>query len=218
LSNAQLKHRLFIDALAMPTVHPIDEPNPNQATHRGWTRRHPKPTRPPCPDTSLTCFELKEFIMNTKQAITAAVITLMGSAAFAQSGDDLQHFGANQASNVSRAEVRADVLRAQGSGELATPLELQHFGASQQSTTRFARARAPGQTQASAQANAVGATRAEVRAAVQQGLADGSLMRSSEAYPFADTNMASTRTREEVRAEAIAATQAGKAARVQAGH
>lgn len=150
--------------------------------------------------------------MNTKQAITAAVITLMGSAAFAQGEIELQHFGANQASTVSRAEV----LRAQGSGELSTPLEAQHFGASQQSTTRVVRARASGQTQASAQAN--GATRAEVRAAVQQGLADGSLMRPSEAYPFASTDMASTRTREEVRAEAIAATQAAKAARVQAGH
>lgn len=59
--------------------------------------------------------------MNTKQAIAAAVIALVGSAAFAQSELELQHFGADQASIVSRAEVRADVQRARLAGELESP-------------------------------------------------------------------------------------------------
>lgn len=64
--------------------------------------------------------------MNRKQALTAAVITLLGSsAAFAQSSEiDLQHFGQNQASTVSRAAVRAEVLSAQAKGELAIPSEV----------------------------------------------------------------------------------------------
>lgn len=63
--------------------------------------------------------------MNTKQAIAAAVITLMGSAVFAQSGDDLQHFGADQVSTVSRVDVRADVQRARLAGELTGPTDVQ---------------------------------------------------------------------------------------------
>jgi len=62
--------------------------------------------------------------MNTKQAIAAAVITLVGSAAFAQSEVELQHFGANQASTVSRAEVRAEVQHARLAGELGSPTEV----------------------------------------------------------------------------------------------
>lgn len=62
--------------------------------------------------------------MNTKQVIAAAAIALVGSAAFAQSEVELQHFGAAQASSISRAEVRADVQRAQAQGELNTPSEV----------------------------------------------------------------------------------------------
>jgi hypothetical protein len=64
--------------------------------------------------------------MNTKQALAAAAIALLGSsAAFAQSSEiDLQHVGANQASTASRAAVRADVVSAQAAGTLATPSEV----------------------------------------------------------------------------------------------
>lgn len=64
--------------------------------------------------------------MNRKQALTAAAIALFGSsAAFAQSSEiDLQHFGQNQASTVSRAAVRAEVLSAQAQGELTVPSEV----------------------------------------------------------------------------------------------
>lgn len=64
--------------------------------------------------------------MNRKQVFTAAAIALFGSsAAFAQSSEiDLQHFGQNQASTVSRAAVRAEVLSAQAKGELTVPSEV----------------------------------------------------------------------------------------------
>ncbi len=73
--------------------------------------------------------------MNTKQAIIAAAITLIGSAALAQSSEvDLQHFGAQQKSTVSRAEVRTDVQAALATGELTTPNEvLASAGATQKS-------------------------------------------------------------------------------------
>lgn len=60
-----------------------------------------------------------------KQVIIAAAVALMGSAsAFAQSEIDLQHFGAQQASTVSRSEVRADVQRAQAAGSLIAKSEV----------------------------------------------------------------------------------------------
>jgi hypothetical protein len=64
--------------------------------------------------------------MNRKQALTVAAIALLGSsAAFAQSSElDLQYFGQNQTSTVSRAAVRAEVLSAQAKGDLAIPGEV----------------------------------------------------------------------------------------------
>jgi len=56
--------------------------------------------------------------MNRKQLIAAAALTLLGSAAFAQSEIELQHFGANQPSVVSRSEVRAELQRARAAGEV----------------------------------------------------------------------------------------------------
>jgi Domain of unknown function (DUF4148) len=68
--------------------------------------------------------------MNTKQVITAAVISLIGSAAFAQA--ELQHFGADQKSTVSRAEVRAEAQAAVANGELSTPSEVLAWAGSTQ--------------------------------------------------------------------------------------
>ena len=70
--------------------------------------------------------------MNTKQALAAAVITLIGSAAFAQSEAELQHFGADQKSTVSRAEVRAEAQAAVANGELTTPSEVLAWAGSKQ--------------------------------------------------------------------------------------
>jgi len=70
--------------------------------------------------------------MNTKQVITAAVISLIGSAAFAQAEADLQHFGADQKSTVSRAEVRAEAQAAVANGELTTPSEVLAWAGSTQ--------------------------------------------------------------------------------------
>jgi len=123
--------------------------------------------------------------MNTKQAIAAAVITLMCSAAFAQGEIELQHFGANQTSTVSRAEVRAEVLRAQGTGELTTPLEVRLAAVPTKSSSVLA-----------------SADRVQIRADVMKARADLAL--SKEASMVVPTAHASVRSREEVRAEARA--------------
>ena len=70
--------------------------------------------------------------MNTKQVIAAAVISLIGSAAFAQAEADLQHVGVDQKSTVSRAEVRAEAQAAVASGELSTPSEVLAWAGSTQ--------------------------------------------------------------------------------------
>lgn len=124
--------------------------------------------------------------MNRKQAIAAAVIALAGSAAFAQ-----------------------------------TEVELQHFGAAQPSVSTSARAAAkpaPVEADVAAPKAAKGLTRAEVRAEVLKAGADGSLTRPADVNATGGNTLASVRTREEVRAEAIADARAAKAGRVQAGY
>jgi hypothetical protein len=123
--------------------------------------------------------------MNRKQALTAAAIALFGSsAAFAQSGEiDLQHFGANQASTVSRAAVRAEVLQAQAAGELTVPGEV-------------IASRVP------ARNNGVAATRL-TRAQVKADIAGADLVTPAEVIAWT-TPAGSTVSREAVRAEARA--------------
>ncbi|MBX3621419.1 MAG: DUF4148 domain-containing protein [Rhizobacter sp.] len=80
--------------------------------------------------------------MNTKQVIAAAAIAFLGSsAAFAQSEIDLQYFGADQASSVSRADVRADVRSALAAGELTTPSEVSVAAVPASSATAVAQLR-----------------------------------------------------------------------------
>lgn len=62
--------------------------------------------------------------MNTKHLIAAAALAFAGSAAFAQSTTALQHVGENQASKLTRAEVRNEVLKAQANGELGALSEV----------------------------------------------------------------------------------------------
>lgn len=70
-----------------------------------------------------------------KQVIITAAIALLGSASvFAQSEAELQHFGAQQASVVSRSEVRADVLRAKA--DLAVPSEVLAAAPARSTATR----------------------------------------------------------------------------------
>ena len=140
--------------------------------------------------------------MNRKQAIAAAVLVLSGTTVFAQSAEaDLQYFGVSQpaASTTTRQAVRAEVLRARAAGETLVPAEADVAGL-------FPKAAAKGQ--------ASNVTRAEVRAEVLKAQADGSLARARELDIVGEKAVASVRTREEVRNEAIAAS---RAPRVQAG-
>lgn len=123
--------------------------------------------------------------MNRKQALTVAAIALLGSsAAFAQSSEiDLQHFGQNQASTVSRAAVRAEVLSAQAKGELVVPSEV-------------LAAAVP------ARANSAFATRV-TRAQVKAELAGADLLTPAEVAVWT-APAGSSLTREAVRAEARA--------------
>lgn len=137
--------------------------------------------------------------MNRKHLIALA-LAAAGSAAFAQSEIDLQHFGASQPSTTTRAAVRAEVIKARANGENLVPSEADVAGIFQ---------KAPA---------ASDVTRAQRRAEVLQARKDGTLDRLSE-IDVNTTPFASTRTREEVRKEAVAATRNGQASRsVQAGH
>lgn len=137
--------------------------------------------------------------MNRKQALTALALVFAGTAAFAQSEAELQFFGTSQPSTTTRAAVRGEVLKARAEGQVLVPAEVDV-------AKLFPKAQASGKT------------REQVRAEVAKARADGSLARPSEVDLFNDNAVASTRSRDDVRKEAIAATRAGQAARVQAGH
>lgn len=135
--------------------------------------------------------------MNRKHALALA-FAAFGSAAFAQSGElDLQHFGATQPSTTTRAAVRAEVIKARANGENLVPHEADIAGVFQ---------KAPA---------ASTVTRAQRRAEVLQARSEGAFDRPAEVDVSA-TPVASTRTREEVRKEAIAAMRNARG--VQAGH
>lgn len=139
--------------------------------------------------------------MNRKNALAALALLVAGTSAFAQTELELQHFGASQPSATTRAEVRAEVIKARANGELVSPTEADVAAVVQKPAVVTA-----------------GKTRAEVRAEVLKARADGSLDRRAELDFYNDTAVASTRSRDEVRKEAVAATRSGQAARVQAGH
>jgi hypothetical protein len=100
--------------------------------------------------------------MSTKTLIAAAALSLLGSAAFAQTNyTEEAMFRADPASTVTRSEVRAEFLRAKATGQLPV---------------------------------------------------------ASDSAPAVAQAPVSTRSRADVRAEAIAFTKSGMAARVQAGY
>ena len=130
--------------------------------------------------------------MNTQQLIAAAALALVGAAASAETPD--AQFGfitANQPSAVSRQQVRNELVQARQQGFDSV-------------------------TGAPLQADASQATRAQVKTQLVQARAEDAVA-ASNGFNFIDNNYASTRTREEVRNEAIAATRGAKAG-VQAGH
>lgn len=134
-----------------------------------------------------------------KHIAFAAAVALMGTtAAHAEADLGLQHFGAAKASTTTRADVRDQVLKMRAAGEPLVPPEADIAGVFQ---------KAPALQ---------GVTRAQRRAEVLQAQADGSL-RASE-IELNDRPVASTRSREDVRKEAVAATRSGQAARVHAGY
>ena len=135
--------------------------------------------------------------MNSKQALTALALVVAGVGAYAQTEAELQYFGQQQPSTTTRAAVRSEVLKARANGETLNPTEADVAGLFQKP-------------------QATGVTREQRRAEVAKARADGSLNRLTEVEGNA---VASTRSRDDVRKEAIAATRSGEAARgVQAGH
>ncbi len=121
--------------------------------------------------------------MNTRQALTAAVISLIGSAALAQSEVELQHVGTDQKSTVSRVEVRAKARAALVAGELTTPSEVLAWAGSSQKLVPLNMSDKPVAKPAVAanKASASPLTREDVRAQARQH------MRSESAKPHIST-------------------------------
>ena len=129
--------------------------------------------------------------MNTKQIIAAAAIALVGSAAFAQ--EAVQNIEIPTSSNVQRADVKAEALRARAAGELANSEA----------------------TVVSAPAASTTLTRAAVRNEFLQARAAGKVVYVGDVAQFANETVAPVRTREEVKAEARAFARLNQTANVQ---
>src|SRR5437868_3546773 len=114
--------------------------------------------------------------MNTKQIIAAAAIALVGSAAFAQ--EAVQNIEIPTSSNVQRADVKAEALRARAAGELAN-------------------SEAP---VAAAPAASTTLSRAAVRNEFLQARAAGKVVYVGDVAQYANDTAAPVRTREEVKA------------------
>jgi hypothetical protein len=117
--------------------------------------------------------------MNTKQLIVTSLLTIAGGAALASEATEFPI----PPSTLTRAEVRAELARAQASGELLSSAEAEQRPFALAASTL---------------------TRAEVRAELARARASGELVSSAEAEqrPFAMAGW--TRSRDEVRQEAVA--------------
>lgn len=134
-------------------------------------------------------YELKEIIiMNTKNyaAVATVALALVGASVTAFAAD----------SGLTREQVRAELARARADGTLLPNSE--SYGYNNASI-------ALPQSKAAA-----GKSRDEVRAELARARADGTLVPNSESYGTNAPVIASTRTRAEVRAEAIAAAKEHK--------
>jgi Domain of unknown function (DUF4148) len=110
-SNAQLKHRWFIDASAMPTVRSIDEEGLTEAGQDGTPCRRAR--------NKSHHFDLEEMTMNAK-LLFAATIAVSALATFASStvlADEI-HTPLNPLNPLTRAEVNAQFEQARASGTL----------------------------------------------------------------------------------------------------
>jgi hypothetical protein len=142
------------------------------------------------PTCSPTTVALKEIIMNTPSIFAAAALAILGTSAFAL---DVQNYPTP--STMSRAEVQAEAARY--AGRASSQLEV--YGSDRQdvATVRDGKI-AP---------NAVTLTRAEVRRDLARADSLFSATIAGEAYGSVQPGL-SLRSREAVRAEAVAAARA----------
>ena len=130
--------------------------------------------------------------MSTKNFAALATVAL------ALAGASVTAFAAD--TGLTREQVRAELARARASGELLPNSE--SYGYNNAAVTL---------PQAKAAVADNGKSRADVRAELARARADGTLVPNSESYGYtAPVTTASTRTRAEVRAEAIEAAKSHK--------
>jgi hypothetical protein len=99
---------------------------------------------------------LKDLHMNTHRLLAAVAVALVAApAAYAQTEIELQQFGAGQASVISRAELRAEVLQAQAAGALVIPGEVLAAAVPARHAVTVPATRAAAQAQARLQARTV---------------------------------------------------------------
>jgi hypothetical protein len=182
-SNTPLNHTLFIDGSAMPTIHSIDE---KDLTEAGQDGKHNK--KPPCPERQATS-RMKDTIMNSKLLYAATVaVSLISTLALA-----------DEATPLTRAQVNAELSQAISNGTLQrTDYDTYKVDAAIQSTktrdqvaVELSDAKAARKALKGPDANrtynqygmeAVRApstlTRAEVKADLQEAIANGTLQRT----------------------------------------
>lgn len=129
--------------------------------------------------------------MSTKNFAALATVAL------ALAGASVTAFAAD--GGLTREQVRAELARARASGELLPNSE--SYGHNNASITL---------PQAKAPVADSGKTREQVRAELARARVDGTLIPNSESYGYTAPVLASTRSRAEVRAEAIEAAKTRK--------
>jgi Domain of unknown function (DUF4148) len=119
--NAAFNVKWFIDRIAMPTVRPIDEPNPNapDSPRLDKTAMNKQAALPGI----VKPFVLKEIVMNAKPLIAAAVLAVFGAAAGAAEVAVFGNDFPSTPSTLSRAEVRAETAKALASGDRVSNYE-----------------------------------------------------------------------------------------------
>jgi predicted RNase H-like HicB family nuclease len=146
--------------------------------------------------------------MNTK--LTSIAIALIATSASAFAVDA-------SAAGKTRAEVRAELEQAYAQGQLNQNAEFVDYPAAASTKSRQqvrAEAQKPG-TPSVEQGSTSGKTRAEVRAELEQAYAQGQLNQNAE---FVDQPaIASTKSRDEVRDEAVRAARAARGTSASSG-
>lgn len=145
--------------------------------------------------------------MNTK--LTSIAIALIATSASAFAVDA-------SAAGKTRAEVRAELEQAYAQGQLNQNAEFVDYPAAASTKSRQqVRAEAQPGTPSVEQGRTSGKTRAEVRAELEQAYAQGQLNQNAE---FVDQPaIASTKSRDEVRDEAVRAAKAARGTSASSG-